>query len=544
MGKSAIINPVGCHSLFSYPTSNVHFYCTYTTPVAIADFSRHSLDEHHLYPENAEQINKHSFLPPNNWLDFSSSSINRLPKKSKHSHQRSLTDTATVFYNEMTSFIPEAPGSPPGVTGSKSSKSSSYHYSSISRSDRILSDATHFEDIGLDEDRHPLTQNIHGMEKPLRPSARNAAAHTNGAKSDGAGMVTMRELTNSGNRMPYPRLHTTMKGHGVAQSLNLPNGALVRRGFRSPSTPSLAITAMSNRNRSRSPSPNSPNTAPPVSKRMSSPVQPTRPGPPTIPLKKPPNRRGSWQPSRKSIKELEAEYNDCDEDLPDDASLWNVPLSPRPPTERSPISASNSPKISPCTSPERPSTIGSALTSPYMQPPRTVPVLSANSPLSHSLDSPPLSPRKKPIRGSSTSSVPDHFGFQSSRTKNWHVALSELSEDAKSLTEAFENHAIIEEQRQEEAVQNGDSAVRPSMDKLSRAKTSTVELPPLRMNNVMIDPLPISKEKEKVLSRTRPSWLPPKSQKEEKKHLKEYQRMMEFSLEAGRCMFPINRIHS
>jgi len=71
------------------------------------------------------------------------------------------------------------------------------------------------------------------------------------------------------------------------------------------------------------------------------------------------------------------------------------------------------------------------------------------------------------------------------------------------------------------------------MEKLSRAKTSTVELPPLRINNVMIDPLPVSKEKEKVLSRTRPSWLPPKSQKEEKKHLKEYQRMMELSLESG-----------
>lgn len=124
------------------------------------------------------------------------------------------------------------------------------------------------------------------------------------------------------------------------------------------------------------------------------------------------------------------------------------------------------------------------------------------------------------------------------------MALSELSEDAKSLTEAFENHAIIEEQKQEEAVQNGDSAVRPSMEKLSRAKTSTVELPLLRMNNVMIDPLPISKEKEKVLSRTRPSWLPPKSQKEERKHLKEYQRMMELSLEAGRCTFPVSHIYN
>jgi len=50
----------------------------------------------------------------------------------------------------------------------------------------------------------------------------------------------------------------------------------------------------------------------------------------------------------------------------------------------------------------------------------------------------------------------------------------------------------------------------------------------------MIDPLPISKEKEAVLSRTRPSWLPPKNPAEEKRHLKEYQRMMALSLEAER----------
>ena len=129
--------------------------------------------------------------------------------------------------------------------------------------------------------------------------------------------------------------------------------------------------------------------------------------------------------------------------------------------------------------------------------------------------------------------MPDHLGFSAPRTKSWNVALSELSEDAKSLTEAFENHAALAEQQYEEAVQNGKTSLRPSAEKLSRSRTSTVELPPLRMSNVMIDPLPVSKEKERVLSRTRPSWLPPKSQKEEKKHLREYQRMMEFSLEAG-----------
>ena len=114
------------------------------------------------------------------------------------------------------------------------------------------------------------------------------------------------------------------------------------------------------------------------------------------------------------------------------------------------------------------------------------------------------------------------------------MALSELSEDAKSLTEALENQAVIAEQNQEAAMQNGEQHTRPSVERLSRAKTGTVQLPPLRISNVMVDPLPISKEKEKVLSRTRPSWLPPKSQKEEKKHLKEYQRIMELSIEAGK----------
>jgi hypothetical protein len=50
----------------------------------------------------------------------------------------------------------------------------------------------------------------------------------------------------------------------------------------------------------------------------------------------------------------------------------------------------------------------------------------------------------------------------------------------------------------------------------------------------MVDPLPISKEKEAVLSRTRPSWLPPKDPAEERRHLKEYQKMMALSAESDR----------
>ena len=73
----------------------------------------------------------------------------------------------------------------------------------------------------------------------------------------------------------------------------------------------------------------------------------------------------------------------------------------------------------------------------------------------------------------------------------------------------------------------------PSPMSRGASSKSVVTLPPIRKGDVMIDPLPVSKEKEKVLTRTRPSWLPPKDQKEEKKHLKEYRRMMEASLEAG-----------
>jgi hypothetical protein len=54
----------------------------------------------------------------------------------------------------------------------------------------------------------------------------------------------------------------------------------------------------------------------------------------------------------------------------------------------------------------------------------------------------------------------------------------------------------------------------------------------MRRSELMIDPLPVSKEKEKFLTRTRPSWLPPKDPEEEKRHLKEYQRMMAKALEA------------
>ena len=440
----------------------------------------------------------------------------------------------------MTASGIQPPGSPPGLSGSKSSKSSSFHSSSYSGADGTLSDITHFEDIGLDEDSLPLNQELYYTENLKPPTPRLDEFAMSGTRSPTASTAPTRELVNSGKRPSYPSLQGQVKdalGKESIQTLNLPSRRGTRRRSPSPSRPSLAMKAMSNLTRSRSPSPS------PLHP-LHTPTQP-RPIPspnPAQPLGMSPvlgnarGRRGSWQPSKKSVQELEDEINDADEDLPDDASLWNVPLSPRPPSERAAISPTASATASANASPERPSPFSSSYNTSWKHPipaPRPASAVSAKqSILNHRGSIPNSLGKPRYPRGVSTGTMPDDYAFPKTRAKSWNIALSELSEEAKSLTEALENHAGETENRQQEALQSGRSSTRPSLERLTKAKTS-VELPPLRINNVMIDPLPISKEKEKVLSRTRPSWLPPKDKKEEKKHLKEYQRMMELSLEAG-----------
>jgi hypothetical protein len=112
-----------------------------------------------------------------------------------------------------------------------------------------------------------------------------------------------------------------------------------------------------------------------------------------------------------------------------------------------------------------------------------------------------------------------------------------LNAEAKALTEKLEEHAEEMEHKVQQRSSTGSMPnARRSSDPESkpRVKSALAELPPLRRSNIMIDPLPISKEKEAVLSRTRPSWLPPKDPAEERRHLKEYQKMMAQSLEAER----------
>jgi hypothetical protein len=129
-------------------------------------------------------------------------------------------------------------------------------------------------------------------------------------------------------------------------------------------------------------------------------------------------------------------------------------------------------------------------------------------------------------------SIPEESSLNSHPgSKTWDATMSELSTEARLLTQVLEEHAEERDRVTEAKVQSGQSS--PTRRSPKRAvSASTIELPPMRRGEVMIDPLPISKEKEKFLTRTRPSWLPPKDPEEEKKHLREYQKMMAKAFEA------------
>lgn len=231
-------------------------------------------------------------------------------------------------------------------------------------------------------------------------------------------------------------------------------------------------------------------------------------------------RRSSWQSSRerKTARQLERECDEDDgDDIPDGLVLDNVPISPRPPSERTisqPSSKAPSPERAP---PEkRVRSVGNG----------TPPVAAAQG----SLRSPTWkSDTAVPTRASIASTIVTPLAL--ARSKSWSAALAELNSDAKELTEKLEEHA---EELEAKGVRSSTPSVRRNSDGKPRVKSGLPELPPLRKSNVMIDPLPPSKEKEAVLSRTRPSWLPPKDPAEERRHLKEYQRMMAQSLEAER----------
>ena len=444
---------------------------------------------------------------------------------------RSLTNELSAAHDEMTTFAQAPPGSPPELTSSKSSKSSSFHSSSFSGADGTVSDLSHFEDIGLNDElyRH------NGLSAEI-PSLRKASSSGMGGLGQASNATAMRELTNGARRPQYPPLQVQSRSpsvNGMGLAIHLSNGTASLRGIMSPSAPSLGMMAMNNRSRSRSPSPKHLSGGPISPRSMMMPTQGLRPKASPV-IRRSISRNGSWQPSRKTTKELEEEYHDSDEELPDDASLWNVPLSPSLYRSASNAASANA---SASTSPERASYLNSS-TDPGMNKLRAVKTAPTTSELQMApalaRESMPVTPTNPTLLPrASTGTTPENFAIPKTCSKSWTAALFELSEEAQSLSEALEAHSVEADRLHEARVQNGTLSLRPSLEKSTRSSTSIVELPPLNKGNVMIDPLPISKEKEKVLSRTRPSWLPPKSRKEEKKHLKEYQRMMELSLEAG-----------
>lgn len=207
------------------------------------------------------------------------------------------------------------------------------------------------------------------------------------------------------------------------------------------------------------------------------------------------------------MAELERECDDDedDDDIPEHIFLSNVPISPRPPTERSTSSRASSPSPR-----EKAKTVGNG----------TPAVAQAQGSL------------KSPV------SKADGVSPLKARAKSWNAAMAELNAEAKALTEKLEEHAQEVEEKMD--TMGNNLAVRPKTWEGRRRSTGSgsepgapLVLPPLQ-RSIMIDPLPISREKEAVLSRTRPSWLPPKNPAEEKKHLREYQRMMVHSAEMVR----------
>ncbi|KAJ5902254.1 hypothetical protein N7495_002782 [Penicillium taxi] len=384
----------------------------------------------------------------------------------------------------MATVMP-APNSPPELSGSKSSKSSSFHSSHIDGPESLFNDVSNFEEIGLSDDADfSMSVRSPAAKLPIKnPTA------------------TTRDLTATKTRQRISLPPKNKNFHG---------------GFR-PSQPSSSLSARSPHRRDT------------VNGQTGglSPLQPSRRSRSTSPLRptssqsnasssslalSPLSSRGSnnkqtWQPNRKTVKELEDEYHDSDDDLPDDASLWNIPISPRPVQERAPSRSASPNGRSPG---RRPLPIEHVTVSP-------VPSTSNASRAARM--------KRNTQRSSSAGPERGQISPRNPRTYSYNSFLSDLSEEAKIITEALEFHADDSERKLEDAVQNGTS-------NSPRELQENIQLPPLQKSNIMIDPLPCSKEKEKVLTRTRPSWLPPKDQSEERKHLRQYKQMMEQSREA------------
>ncbi|KAF2112364.1 hypothetical protein BDV96DRAFT_649159 [Lophiotrema nucula] len=448
----------------------------------------------------------------------SRSPVRRPLRQSRENSKKKLPRPlmATLTYTETSSMgLPGGPNSPPDLTNSKSSKSSSFHSSSLSD---IMGpeNLSHFEDINLDDLHGALGPSSFplpgaGSNRLLYEAPRASFSSMSNSRTAPLPQHSFRDLT-GGSKPRYPSLKGQVNSAVRQQGqLNAPTKS-VRRGFTSPSAPTLAniSTLSAPGRRSRSPSPNNPQTFPSAPRTLSRKSSRNLSVSPTKPFS---SRRQSWQHGvRKTVKELEAECDDEDDEVPEDAFIWNVPISPRPAQERSPApSACNSP---PQTAVDHPTSQNgktpSAKSSPGLPPPPGLGIKRVPMPQSTNLANDENSPPAPLTR---------------QRTNTWEDTYTRLDDDAKKLTEALEEFQTEFEHQQGLKRQTSNASQASSIDQ-PNPKAKTQSLPPLRKSDPLVDPFQPSAEKQKYLSRTRPSWLPPKNPKEEKKHLKEYQKML------------------
>lgn len=340
-----------------------------------------------------------------------------------------------------------------------------------------------FEDINLDDD------------KPCSPSSQYDLADKENWKHKSVASTRPALATLQTRQQTYRNTESGARSAVLSET---------RRNFSSPTTAS--IKSLTSRTRSESPVLHKTQSAHRLEQFNRTPAT-------SLAV---PNRRGSWHPPRKTIYEIEAEYHDSDDELPDDASLFNVPVSPFVRTKHSiPSSAASSARGSP----ER----GSPPTSPGPLPLNLSNNLRHGARRSKSGSTPP---RQKLAHRASTSQLRQvkstgnspqnnaHYGH----TKSWNVLVADLDPEARLVAEKLNFY-------------HDNSTPTPTSIVSHRSSApSAIPLPPIQRGT--LDFMPMSKEKEAVLSRTRPSWLPPKDPREEKRHLDEYQRMMKASREA------------
>jgi hypothetical protein len=125
-------------------------------------------------------------------------------------------------------------------------------------------------------------------------------------------------------------------------------------------------------------------------------------------------------------------------------------------------------------------------------------------------------------------------GHNPRRVVSFHEAMSALDDESQRLSRQLGKvnlgPSAVRRKHSEDVTALATNRPLPELNKQSRRATSHTHLP---STSTLWDPLPVSKEKEAVLSQTRPSWLPPKKKSEEKRHLAEYQRMVQLAEEAG-----------